>query len=95
VLGVERVGAHDNFFDLGGHSLLGTQVLARLRDLYAVDVSLKRLFESPTVAGLASAVVQSQLEQEDEDIADILSELNQLSDEKAQEILTELGDQTN
>jgi amino acid adenylation domain-containing protein len=56
VLGVERVGAHDDFFRLGGHSLLGAQALARVGALFSVDVPLRLLFEAPTVAAMADAL---------------------------------------
>jgi len=60
VLKVERVGIHDNFFELGGHSLMATQLMSRVRDVLKLDVPMKALFDSPTVAGL-SAVIEPRL----------------------------------
>ena len=53
VLGLERVGIHDDFFALGGHSLLATQVISRLRVAFHVDLPVARMFDHPTVARLA------------------------------------------
>ena len=56
VLNLETVGIHDNFFDLGGHSLLATQVLSRLRNTFQIDLPLRTLFESTTVATLTESI---------------------------------------
>ncbi|WP_426752486.1 amino acid adenylation domain-containing protein [Myxococcus sp. Y35] len=56
VLGKERVGIHDDFFDLGGHSLKATQVIARAREAFGVEVPVRAIFERRTVAQLAEAL---------------------------------------
>jgi amino acid adenylation domain-containing protein len=56
LLGLEKVGVDENFFYLGGNSLFGTQLIARLREAFGVDVPLLKLFDHPTVADLAAEV---------------------------------------
>jgi amino acid adenylation domain-containing protein len=59
VLGRESIGAHDNVFELGAHSLLATQVVSRLRESFRVDLPLRSLFDEPTVAGLARRIEEA------------------------------------
>jgi acyl carrier protein len=76
LLEVERVGIHDNFFDLGGHSLLVTQVVSRVRERFQIDLPLAAVFETSTIAELAVVVVQRQVEGMDpEALAALLGEL--------------------
>ncbi len=76
VLHLDRVGARDNFFELGGHSLMATQVLSRVQKAFGVELPLRVIFDSPTVAGLAEAIVQKSLERADTDLlARLLAEL--------------------
>ena len=56
LLGVDRVGMNDNFFLIGGHSLFGTQLIARLRDTFGIDLPLRSVFQSPTPALLGQEI---------------------------------------
>jgi acyl carrier protein len=73
ILGVEQVGVYDNFFDLGGHSLMAIQILSRLRNIVNVEIPLRAMYETPTVANLAMAVeaaTQNLFLQRDHNITD-------------------------
>jgi len=65
LLGLEQVGVEDNFFLVGGHSLLVTQIIARLRDAFHVELSLRSLFDAPTVARLSAEVERLLVEKLD------------------------------
>jgi amino acid adenylation domain-containing protein len=56
VLRLDRIGVHDQFFDVGGHSLLAVQVMSRCNQVFPVKLPLRRIFETPTIAGLAEAL---------------------------------------
>ncbi|MCI0590250.1 MAG: AMP-binding protein, partial [Gammaproteobacteria bacterium] len=82
VLGLERIGIHDNFFDLGGHSILVVQIVMRLQEVFNVEMPVVLLFEVPTVAELAIAITQRLAESQDAPtIASLLDELENVSDE--------------
>ncbi len=79
LLGLEQVGIDDNFFMIGGHSLLGTQVIMRVGETFGVDLSLRTLFEAPTTRQL-SAVIERL----------IIARLETMSDEEAQRLLEQV-----
>jgi len=76
VLGLARVGIHDDFFLLGGHSLLGIQLISRIYESFGIELPLLSLFESPTVAELSIQVEQR-----------IMANLEAMSEEEAQRLL--------
>jgi amino acid adenylation domain-containing protein len=87
VLGVERIGATDGFFTLGGHSLRAVRIIARIDELLGVRLPVSALFESPTVRGLAERVARAR--EADPSLADRLAWLEGLSDEEALALLEE------
>jgi amino acid adenylation domain-containing protein len=87
VLGVERIGATDGFFNLGGHSLRAVRIIARIDEMLGVRLPVSALFESPTVRGLAERVARAR--DSDPSLADRLAWLEGLSDEEALALLQE------
>ncbi|MBE9170905.1 SDR family NAD(P)-dependent oxidoreductase [Pleurocapsales cyanobacterium LEGE 06147] len=82
LLGVELVGINDNFFDLGGNSLIGIQLISRLRQELQVEISINYLFQSPSVAELALVV---------EEI--FIGELEELTEDEAQKLMPVISHQ--
>jgi len=80
MLGVSQIGRNDNFFRLGGHSLLGAQLIAKIQQTFDVELSLRSLFDNPTVAGLASEVTKA-----------IYAKLDAMSEDDARTTLASLS----
>jgi acyl carrier protein len=89
VLGMEKVGLDDTFWDLGGHSLLATRVLSRLYEALGVELPLQTLFEHPTLVDFAETVGQAILASGGEEVDRFLEELEGLSEEEIRELLRE------
>ncbi|GLH76254.1 polyketide synthase [Bradyrhizobium sp. SSBR45G] len=88
LLGIDRIGADDNFFDLGGHSLRAVQLLARVTDQFGVRLSLKTFFAAPTVAGLALSIGQALTVTTDQaTLTALLDGLDQLAGKSVPEAL--------
>lgn len=78
-LRIEQVGLDDNFFMLGGHSLQGMKLLAQVAETYTIELSLRALFDAPTVRQLASTITQA-----------LIDKLEQMSEEEVQHVLEQL-----
>ena len=88
MLGVPQVGIHDNFFELGGHSLLAYQVISRLGGTYHVEIPMRTIFDTPTIAGLALSVTKMQMAQEDiHDLTQMIEEIKLMSGDELETML--------
>jgi acyl carrier protein len=90
VLKLQRVSVCDNFFDLGGHSLVATQVVSQIRREFNVEIPLRAIFERPTIEGLALSLLERQTNEADPDeMEQLLAEVESLSEETVE---TQLSD---
>ncbi|MEL6900326.1 MAG: AMP-binding protein [Cyanobacteria bacterium J06606_4] len=88
VLGITPVGIYDNFFQLGGDSILAGQIVNRVRVALQVELSFLVFFQQPTIANMAIVITQKQAEAVDVDeMASLLAELESLSEEEAQQLI--------
>jgi surfactin family lipopeptide synthetase C len=88
LLGLEKVGTNQNFFDLGGHSLMATQLISRVRSCFGVELALCDLFAAPTIQNLAELIEEEILANADSNQIDELLDLLEKSDgESAQSVM--------
>jgi len=92
LLGISRIGIYDDFFDLGGNSLMGTQLISELRAEFQVELPLRSLFEDPTISGVAKIIEAEKEKTQDipvDEISQMLEQLENLSEEEARKMLEE------
>jgi amino acid adenylation domain-containing protein len=88
VLGLDAIGVDADFFAQGGHSLAVIQVKSRIQDVFNIDMPAKRLFDLSTIELLAAEIARLQiLQQDDASLAELLKEIEQLSDEEVNHLL--------
>jgi amino acid adenylation domain-containing protein len=88
VLSVDEIGIHDDFFDLGGHSLSATRIISRVVAAFELQLPIRALFDSPTIAAMADVISgKAGRKADEEDLKRLLSEIESLSEEKVKEEL--------
>jgi natural product biosynthesis luciferase-like monooxygenase protein len=90
ILGMDEVGIHDDFFEIGGHSILASQLISRLRETFHVELSLRSFFDAPTIAKLAGIISRDEAQaMKVERIAELLMDVINYSDDKVEAMLAE------
>jgi len=92
LLGIEKIGVFDNFFKLGGDSLIAIRLSTRLREAFQIDFTVHNLFDDPTIADLAEKVQNLHAQQPAPDeISEVLAMIEHLSEAEVQKMLAELS----
>lgn len=90
VLSLEQIGIHDNFFDLGGHSLAATRIISHVIRRFQLELPIQSLFKAPTIAELAVVIAEHQENKVDEkELDQILNNLESLTHDEVQELLAD------
>jgi natural product biosynthesis luciferase-like monooxygenase protein len=88
LFGIEQIGVHDDFLDLGGQSLLAIQLITRVREAFQIELPLIDLFSAPTIAGMAEKITSQQLAPDEiEELERLYTEIEHLSTSEVQEQL--------
>jgi amino acid adenylation domain-containing protein len=86
VLSLEQIGIHDDFFDLGGHSLAATRVISRVIAVFRLQLPIQALFDSPTVAAMSIVISNSNKKADEENLRRLLNEVESRSAEEVQRL---------
>jgi acyl carrier protein len=88
VFSLNEVGIHDNFFDLGGHSLSASRVISRVIQIFQLEIPINALFDAPTVAEMAVIITENRAKRvSDAELARMLREVEAMTEEEAQKRL--------
>jgi amino acid adenylation domain-containing protein len=92
VLAIDRVGIHDNFFDLGGHSLAASRVISRVIQSFKLVLPVRALYDAPTVARMAEVVKQNHAHRADDaELEQMLRQVETMTEEEAQRDVAEMS----
>jgi acyl carrier protein len=97
LLRLDRVGRNDNFFEVGGHSIVAMQMMVRVKSLYPIDIPMSHIFEFPTIKMLAAEIdrlrdaqVTDRIVDGGQHLEELVTRIASMSEGKVQELMSEL-----